>query len=540
MKSGAVTVGKWVKLAYGRVVSDLDAGRWRYDDKKAHRAIRFVENFCHHSEERHDLLTLELWQRALLSVIFGVVGGDGYRRFREVFVVVARKNGKTLFAAAIMAYITFVDGGYGAKAYCLAPKLEQADLVYDAYYQIVSSEPELSELTKKRRSDIYIAETNTSVKRLAFNSKKSDGFNPSLVVCDEVEAWPGEPGLRQYEVMQSALGARREPLLFSISTAGYVDGGIYDELYRRATSYLLGGDEVRYFPLLYVIDDIEKWDDIEELKKSNPNLDVSVPREFYAERIKVAKNSLSAKAEYLCKYCNVKQNASVAWLSYEDVDGASRKNFTLGDFRSCYCVGGVDLSQTTDLTAASAVIERDRTLYVFTQFFMPRERLAKASADEGVPYEAYVRAGYLTLSGEHFVDYRDVHAWFLRLVREFEIRPLYIGYDRYSSQYLVAELNSSGFRTDDVFQGTNLSPILKEFEGMLKEGRVEIGQNQLLKAHLLNTAVAVNSGDGRMKPVKIEPRLHIDGAASVFDALTVRSKYYSEVGQMLANERGKR
>ena len=130
----------------------------------------------------------------------------------------------------------------------------------------------------------------------------------------------------------------------------------------------------------------------------------------------------------------------------------------------------------------------------------------------------------------------DVYDWIVRLVRIYKIRPLCIGYDRYSSQYLVADLNAAGFLTDDVYQGTNLSPILKEFEGMLRDGKVDIGPNQLLKAHLLNTAVAINSGDGRMKPVKLEPRLHIDGTASVLDALAVRSKYWSKFGHMLRNE----
>ena len=169
-----------------------------------------------------------------------------------------------LFAAAIIAYMAYLDGEYGAKIYCLAPKLEQADLVYDAFYQIVQADEELGDpdFTKKRRSDIYIQQLNTSIKRLAFNSKKSDGFNPHLTVCDEMEAWPGEQGLKQYEVMKSALGARKQPLILSIATAGYVNDGIYDELMKRSTAFLKGGDEMRLLPFLYIIDDVQKWDDI--------------------------------------------------------------------------------------------------------------------------------------------------------------------------------------------------------------------------------------------------------------------------------------
>ena len=321
IQNGTVTVGKWIRTIYKILVDGLKSGKWDYDEGKAEKAIKFIENFCHHSEGRNDLLKLELWQKAIVSAIFGIMDKKtGYRQFREVFIVVARKNGKTLFAAAIAAYMTYIDGEYGAKVYFLAPKLDQAELVYDAFYQIVQADDELDSITKKRRSDIYIKEFNTSVKKIAFNSKKSDGFNPQMVVNDEMEAWPGDQGLKQYEVMTSALGARKQPLILSISTAGYINDGIYDELMRRATSFLKGNSkETRILPFLYMIDDIEKWDSIEELKKSNPNLGVSVSEEFYIEQIEIARASLSKKVEFLTKYCNIKQNSSVAWLDYWDV-----------------------------------------------------------------------------------------------------------------------------------------------------------------------------------------------------------------------------
>ena len=147
---------------------------------RQNKAIKFIENFCHHSEGRNDLLKLELWQKAIVSAIFGIMDKKtGYRQFREVFIVVARKNGKTLYAAAIAAYMTYIDGEYGAKVYFLAPKLDQAELVYDAFYQIVQADDELDSITKKRRSDIYIKEFNTSVKKIAFQLKKIRRFQPS-------------------------------------------------------------------------------------------------------------------------------------------------------------------------------------------------------------------------------------------------------------------------------------------------------------------------------------------------------------------------
>ena len=534
-----VIVGVWVRLCFEILTTGLLNGEWEFNEKKANKAIKFIENFCHHSEGRSDLLHLELWQKAIVSAIFGIMDKTtGYRQFREVFIIVARKNGKTLFAAAIAAYMTYVDGEYGAKVYFLAPKLDQADLVYDAFYQIVQSDDELDSITKKRRSDIYIKAFNTSVKKIAFNSKKSDGFNPQMVVNDEMEAWPGDQGLKQYEVMTSALGARKQPLIISIATAGYVNDGIFDELFKRATAFLKGNSrEKRLLPFIYMIDDIEKWDSIEELKKSNPNLGVSVSAEYYLEQIEIARNSISKKVEFMTKFCNIKQNSAVAWLDYWDVMKCvhEEKPLSLEDFKGCYCVGGIDLSRTTDLTAASIVINRDGINHIFTRFYMPQKRYEVAINEDNTPYNIYRDRGFLFISGENQVDYKDVYNWFIELVKVYKIKPLKIGYDRYSANYLVEDLKTAGFHTDDVYQGTNLTPVLHEFEGNLKDGLFDFGDNSMLAAHFLNVAVDINLNDSRMKPVKIEKRMRIDGAMSVFDALTMVSKYHNEIGKKLLN-----
>lgn len=534
-----VIVGVWVRLCFEILTTGLLNGEWEFNEKKANKAIKFIENFCHHSEGRSDLLHLELWQKAIVSAIFGIMDKTtGYRQFREVFIIVARKNGKTLFAAAIAAYMTYIDGEYGAKVYFLAPKLDQADLVYDAFYQIVQSDDELDSITKKRRSDIYIKAFNTSVKKIAFNSKKSDGFNPQLVVNDEMEAWPGDQGLKQYEVMTSALGARKQPLIISIATAGYVNDGIFDELFKRATAFLKGNSrEKRLLPFIYMIDDIEKWDSIEELKKSNPNLGVSVSAEYYLEQIEIARNSISKKVEFMTKFCNIKQNSAVAWLDYWDVMKCvhEEKPLSLEDFKGCYCVGGIDLSRTTDLTAASIVINRDGINHIFTRFYMPQKRYEVAINEDNTPYNIYRDRGFLFISGENQVDYKDVYNWFIELVKVYKIKPLKIGYDRYSANYLVEDLKTAGFHTDDVYQGTNLTPVLHEFEGNLKDGLFDFGDNSMLAAHFLNVAMDINLNDSRMKPVKIEKRMRIDGAMSVFDALTMVSKYHNEIGKKLLN-----
>ena len=538
IKEGSVTVGRWIKLLYAYIVTGLEKGSFFFNQKEANRAIRFIETFCRHHEGflAPQKIKLEPWQKALVSILFGIVDADGLRQFREAFIVIARKQGKTLLAAAISAYCAYLDGEYGGRIYYAAPKLEQANLCYDAFFQMVQKEPALSQLSKKRRTDIYIPSSNTTIKSIAFSAKKSDGLNISVGIADEVASWQGDQGLKFYEVLKSSMGARRQPLLMSISSAGYLNDGIYDELMKRSTRVLLGDSkETRLLPVLYMIDDIEKWNDINELQKSNPNLGVSVTVDYLLEEIAIAEGSLSKKAEFITKYCNLKQNSSVAWLSAQLVERAAGEHLELERFRDSYCVLGVDLSQTRDLTACVAVIQKNGELYVFAQFFLPAERIDEATERDGIPYQAYIQRGILKPSGDNFVDYHDCFQWCVDLVEKYKVLPLKVGYDRYSAQYLVQDMKTYGFHMDDVFQGENLYGVIQETEGLLEDGKIHIGDNDLLKIHLLDSAIKMSNERGRGKLVKVNPKAHIDGTAALLDAMTVRQKWWSEIGGQLEN-----
>ena len=286
-----------------------------------------------------------------------------------------------------------------------------------------------------------------------------------------------------------------------------------------------------------MIDDIEKWNDINELRKANPNLGTSVPVDYMLEEIAVAEGSLSKKNEFITKYANRKRNSSIAWLDTNVIEAATGDPLKLEDFRGCYCVAGFDLSRTTDLTAACVVIERGGELYIFAKAFLPAERIEQATSNEGVPYNIYVERGLLTPSGSNIIDYNDVFAWFKEFVEEYEIYPLKVGYDRYSANYLVQQMSNYGFHMDDVFQGFNLSPVIEEFGGWLKDKKVHIGDNDLLKIHMFNSALKISTEKGRSKLIKIKPTAHIDGMAAVIDAMTVRQKWYGEIGEQLKNER---
>ena len=559
IKDGTASVGKFIRLVYEYLVKGLQEKQFFFDAKKANHAIDWIEGHCFHTEGplAPGAIKLELWQKAMLSAMFGIVDKDGIRIYREVVLVIGRKNGKSLLASAIGDYIWRSAGGYGARVFCVAPKLEQADIIYNNIWQMTTMDPEYqqlkeefserdsrgmklqddSELARHRQTCLAVPATNSQVKKIAFSAKKSDGFNPSLTICDEVASWTGDAGLKQYEVMRSGMGARPDGIMMSCTTSGYINDSIYDELIKRSTRFLLGeSNEKRLLPFLYIIDDVAKWNDINELRKSNPNLGVSVSVDYMLEEIAIAEGSLSKKSEFLTKYCNMKQNSSQAWLASETVAKASGSELHLADFRDSYCVGGIDLSQTTDLTACTAVIERNGILNVFCQFFMPAERIDEATERDGVPYKIFVERGILTLSGDNFVDYHDCFDWFRNLVEEYQIYPLKVGYDRYSAQYLVQDMEAYGFQMDDVYQGENLYPVMQEFEGLLKDKKINIGNNDLLKSHFLNSAVKMSNERGRGRLIKLDARSRIDGMAALLDALTVRQKWHLEIGDQLKNE----
>ena len=539
IKDGTLNVGHWVKLWYEIIVDGIESKRWTYDQKAANHAIDFIERYCRHHEGKFapNLIKLELWQKAFLAVVFGIMDKTGRRQFQEIVLIIGRKNGKTLLAAAIAAYCAFKDGEYGGRIYFTAPKLQQASLCFDAFYQMVKKEPVLDKRARKRRSDVYIEYSNTAIQPLPFSSKTSDGLNISMAVADEISSWRGDAGLKFYDVIKSSVGAREQPIILSISTAGYISDGVYDEIFKRSTRVILGDSrETRLAPFLYTIDDVDKWNDINELAKANPNMGVSVSVNYFLDEIAIAEGSLSKKAEFLTKYCNIKQNSSLAWLSTKVVGLASGDPLNLNDFRECYAVGGIDLSQTRDLTAGVMVIEKNGELYVFAKFWLPAEKIDEATERDGVPYQLMIQRGLLEPSGDNFVDYHDCFEWFRMMIEQYHIYPLKVGYDRYSAQYLIQDMKAYGFQVDDVFQGENLYGVIQETEGLLEDGKIHIGDNDLLKMHLLNSAIKMSNERGRGRLVKVHPSLHIDGTAALLDAMTVRQKWAGEIGQQLRNE----
>ena len=558
IRDGSIVVGKWIRMLYEVIMDGLEEKRWFFDQRKASNAIRFMEKFCHHQKGAlaPQRIKLSLYQRANLSLMFGIVDGDGTRQFTECLWVMGRKQGKTLIAGGTQTYMAYAVGEFGSEVYFLAPKLDQADLCFSSLEFNVAHEPDLQKRTKSTKSrGLYVKETNTMIRKLPFTDKKSDGYNPMSWVADEVAAWQGDRGLKQWEVMVSGTGSRREPLGLAISSAGYENDGLYDELFKRGTAFLMGNSrETHILPILYTIDDVSKWDDINELRKSLPGLGESVSVKFILKEIDTAHESLSKKREFITKYCNIKQNSSAAWLSAEDIRKCFRGGIgpgwkqtgaedqpcrlTYEDFRHHYAIGGIDLSLAVDLTAAVVVIEKDGVSWYFVQFFMPENKLDEATTRDGLPYRIYQERGLLTVCGENTVDYHAVHDWFNMLEHDYEILCLKVGYDRYSASYLVQEMQSDGYDMESVSQGSNLTGVIVDMEGMIKDGKLRCAtDNDLMKAHLMDAALKYEEGTNRRRLIKVNPRSHIDGVAALSDAICMRHNHYEELAAQLSNKR---
>ena len=544
--SGGVNVGKWIRLLYEVILQGIAEKRWFYDHRLADNAVRFIERYCHHYKGKlaPQRIKLSLWQKAAISLIFGIVDASGKRQFTQVFWLCGRKQGKTIISAAIATYMSYAANEYGAEVYFLAPKIDQADLCYSALEFNVHAEPELDTITKSTKyRGLMIQETNTMVKKLAFSSKKSDGYNPQFYCADEVAAWPGVAGLRQWEVMASGTGAREEPLGLAISSGGYENEGLFDELMKRGTAFLMGNSrEQHILPILYMVDDREKWNDITELEKSLPGMGESVSREFIQREIDSAAESISKEIEVKTKYANLKENLETAWLRAEDINKAFGWRIPMEELKGHYVVGGYDLSQVIDLTAAGFICEIDGILWVKAHFWLPRKRLEEATKRDGVQYETYIRKGFLSLSGDEFVDSNDVLTWFMDLVRKYKIYPLMVGYDRWSATELNLKMTEKHFKTDTVTQGFNLSNVADTFEGLLREGKIrDMDDNDLLKIHMADSAMKMENTLERAHPrrmlVKLSSKAHVDGVAMLLDAMAMRVFNWDKLGSRLQNRK---
>ena len=460
-----------------------------------------------------------MFQKAYIQALFGFIYRDtGLRRFNETMFLVGRKNGKTTMLSAIALYMMIADGEGSAECYSVATKKDQASKAFKSACAMRAQSPEIRAIVNKRRSDMYMPTTFSSFEPLSSDSDTLDGLNAHLVIIDELHAIKDR---NLYDVMKQSTSSRRQPLVVMITTAGTVRECIFDDIYNYANNVL---DEIvkddSFLPVLYELDKTEEWKDISCWAKANPGLGTIKQYKYLAKQVERAKNDTSSKRSTLCKDFNIRSNSEEKWLDFDTVN--NEEKFDIEELRGTYAIGGADLSSTLDLTCATLIVLKKGKIYVLQQYFIPEDTIEEKENDDKVPYKIWKERGLLTTCPGAKINYTAVTEWFIKMHYEYDISPLWIGYDRWGSTYWVDEMKENGFQIEQVIQGAQtMSNPMKQLEADLKEKKVVYNNNPILKWCLLNTAIEIDKNDN-IRPVKgKKSKERIDGTVSLIDAYVV-------------------
>ncbi len=532
---GEIITSQRVAKQYEKLVHDLyHSKQYIFDIDKANKPIEFIEKFCKHSKGKWSgkPIKLLLFQKAYIHALFGFIDKNtGFRRYRESFFLVARKNGKSVLLSALILYMLIADGEGGAECYSLASKKDQANIIFDETHSMIQQNKTLSNHIRKRKSDLYFGATFSKFQSLAKNSNSLDGLNSHFIVIDEIHAIKD---LNIYEVMQQSSSARQQPLLISITTAGTIRDNIFDNLYNYSCNLIDGiFDDNAFLPILYELDDEKEWTDPTAWMKSNPALNEIKSLEDLERKVERAKNDSTTLTGLLTKDFDIRQNSSKSWLQFQDIDNT--ETFNLEDFKNCYAIFGADLSKSNDLTAGTVLILDPKTnkKYVHQMFWLPNENFIERVEVDKIHYDVWLNKGYLRLCEGNTINYSDVTAWFLEIVNEYEITPIFCYYDNWSATYWRQEMKDHGFNMIPVIQGKKtLSLPMQEMGADLQAKKINYNNNPITKWCLANTEIEEDI-NGNIQPIKSNsPKMKIDGTASMLNCYVGLMDHYKELKNM--------
>ena len=517
VRSGAILVCEYVRLAVERYYADLDRAldEGRYFDKKAAmRAIHFIEKLKHTKGEwAGQRFRLEPWQQFVLWNIFGWKNADGTRRFRYAYIKIARKNGKTALSAGIGLYMLFADGESRPEVYSAATVKDQAKICFSDAVEIVKATDLKNYLTPYRNSIVYELKGGT-MKPLSSDYGTHDGLNPSCGIIDEFHAHK-DSGM--FDVIKSAFGARRQPLMFVITTAGFnKSGACY--AYRENVIKVLRGvnEDDSLFGIIYTLDDKSEWDDPKMWIKANPNLGVSLSADYLADQVKDAKNRPEAVRNVMTKNVDLWVDAERTWI----LDDAWQKcigTTAPADLKGCACWGGLDLSNVSDITAYVLLFHENDRFQLLPHFWIPEEKMREKIRKENINYDKWVAEGYVTVTPGNVIDYDFVKADILRIVADYDLRTS--AYDRWNSSQTIIDLQNEGMECNPFGQGYgSMSAPTKEFEKLVLTGKIEHFGNPVLRWMLASTLVKTDPA-GNIKPDKEKSTQKIDGIVAAIMAL---------------------
>lgn len=539
IQSGEITTSKRVRKVYEKLVFDMENhNKYVFDERVGNKPIEFIETFCKQSQGEWlgKSVQLELFQKAFIQALFGFLDKETRtRRYNETLFLVARKNGKSTLLSALALYLLIADGEGGSQVYSVASKKDQARIVFDESSRMVSQSPLLNQHIKKRRTDLYFPHTFSKFEALASDSSSLDGLNSHGVIIDELHSIKDR---NLYEVMKQSMSARRQALLLMITTSGTIRECIFDDMYEYASKVADGViEDDKFLPIMYELDARDEWTDPEMWAKANPSLGAIKKKQDLVDKVARAKNYPQETNGILCKDFNVRENVSGSWLTFEEVN--NDETFALEDLRDSYAIGGCDLSATTDLTCASLIIMKkgSEKKYVIQQYFIPEELLEKKVKEDKIPYDMWNKRGLVTLTSGNRVNYTAVTDWFIKMYKDYEIRPLWIYFDSWNAQYWVQEMRDYGFQMVECRQGyKTLSPAMKELGAELSGKRVNYNNNPVLKWNLTNV-VAKSDENGNIRPVKSSSsKQRIDGMVSLLIAYVGLFEHMADYKSMIERE----
>ena len=538
IQSREVKVSDKVYRTYRKIVKDIrEPGEYFYSSKRGNHIIEFAENFCRHSKGKFGgkPVRLELWEKAHLATIFGFVDIEGNRKYRESLLIVGKKNGKSLLASIVGLYMLVADGEPGPEVYAVATKKDQSRIIWLESKRMTKKSPSLLKRIKPLVGELDSDFNDGVFKPLASDSDTLDGLNVHCVLMDEIHQW--KQGKALYDIMADGVSAREQPLVYITSTAGTIREDIYDQKYEEAEMVINGYEDEdgykdeHFIAFIYELDNRKEWTDESCWEKANPGLGTIKNRKTLKDKVEKAKKNPLLVKNLVCKEFNIRETSSEAWLTFEQANNT--ETFSLEELKPRYGIGGVDLSSTTDLTAAKVIfkVPNDERIYVLSMYWMPEDLVEKRVQEDKIPYDVWIEKGYVRTCAGNKISYRDVKAWFVEVQERYDIYLNRIGYDSWSAVYFVEDMQDYFGRASmvPVIQGKKtLSQPMKALGADLENKLIVYNNNPVDKWCLCNTAVDIDRNDN-IQPIKTsKPRRRIDGTAALLDAYVVLQNNLNE------------
>ncbi len=526
-----ICVSDKVFRTYKKVVKDITApGEYFYSAKRANHILEFAENYCRHSKGKFGgkPVELELWEKAHLATVFGFVDIEGNRKYRESLLIVGKKNGKSLLASVVGLYMLTADGEMGPEVYAVATKKDQSKIIWLESKRMVRKSPSLSKRVRSLVAELDTDFNDGVFKPLASDSDTLDGLNIHCVLMDEIHQW--KQGKALYDIMADGVSAGEQPMVYITSTAGTIREDIYDQKYEEAEMVINGYEDQdgykdeHFIAFIYELDNRKEWTDETCWEKANPGLGTIKNRNTLKDKVEKAKKNPLLVKNLLCKEFNIRETSSEAWLTFEQANNTAV--FDIRELKPRYGIGGVDLSATTDLTAAKVLfkVPEDEHIYVMSMYWIPEDLVEKRVQEDKIPYDVWIEKGYVRTCPGNKISYRDVKSWFVEVQQEHDIYLNLIGYDSWSAVYFVEDMQDYFGKSSmvPVIQGKKtLSQPMKALGADLENNLIVYNNNPVDKWCLCNTAVDVDKNDN-IQPIKTSnPRRRIDGTAALLDAYVV-------------------